>query len=99
MNYILIAADMALALTFIWRSANADVRGIRRGLFYALGFAAGCFGTARFLSFYSGPAGVAWIEDLGQASLIAFGAIWAFTSSRPAPPERYRERHQARRLS
>lgn len=78
MTWLLTVADLALAITLFWHSANSPSRdAVLRAMLYAFAFAAMCFGAARFLSLSGAPLGAwQWMVDLGHVSLIAFGVMW-----------------------
>ena len=78
MIWLLTFADLALALTLFWHSANSPDRApILRAMLYAFAFSLTSFGAARFLSLAgAGPDVWQWMVDLGHAALVAFGAIW-----------------------
>lgn len=77
MTWLLTFADLALALTLFWHSANNPDRDpVQRALLYALAFSLTSFGAARFLALVGAPApSFQWMIDLGHASLVAFAAI------------------------
>lgn len=79
MTWLLTVADLALAITLFWHSANSPSRDATlRAMLYAFAFAAMCFGAARFLSLFGAGQGAwQWMVDLGHVSLIAFGVMWA----------------------
>jgi hypothetical protein len=78
MTWLLTFADLALAITLFWHSANSPDRDpVLRAMLYAFAFAVMCFGAARFLSLAgASPDAWRWMIDLGHVALIAFGAMW-----------------------
>lgn len=78
MTFILTVAYLAIAAVLLWHSAeSADRRPLHRAMLYAFGFAAMCFGSARFLMLTgTARADWQWIFDLGHVALIGFAVMW-----------------------
>ncbi|WP_066530470.1 hypothetical protein [Erythrobacter sp. CCH5-A1] len=78
MTWLLTFADLALAITLFWHSANSPSRdAVLRAMLYAFAFSLTSFGAARFLSLTgAAPDAWRWMVDLGHVALIAFGAMW-----------------------
>lgn len=78
MTHLLTAAYLVIAFALFWYSANSDQRSrVHRAMLYAFGFAAMCFGTARFLVLFGAEAGQwRWMIEAGHVSLIAFAVMW-----------------------
>ena len=78
MTVALTLAYLAIAALLLWHSgATADRRPMHRAMLYAFGFAAMCFGAARFLILSGAPADDwQWMMDAGHIALVAFAAMW-----------------------
>jgi len=75
---ILTFADLLLALSLFWHSANSPARdAVLRAMLYTFAFALTCFGAGRFLTLFGAHRGEwQWMIDLGHLTLIIFGVLW-----------------------
>lgn len=78
MTATLTLAYLIIAALLLWHSgASADRSPMHRAMLYAFGFAAMCFGAARFLILFGAAADDwQWMIDAGHISLVAFAAMW-----------------------
>lgn len=78
MTIVLTLADLLIAFALFWHSAESPNRApLHRAMLYAFGFAAMCFGAARFLSLFGANRDEwQWIFDLGHGALVAFAVMW-----------------------